>query len=124
MFVASLGAATMMATEFVPAEDRGEFLVIVELPPGTSFDQSVTTVSGVERSLLEIPEVTQVFSTVGVNGQTRGIEPAGAHDEEGSAGAKHRGNQGTGRMILADIPFVDGKVADPEFMQGAPDAPY
>src|SRR5688572_15094229 len=45
VFVASLSAATVMSTEFVPAEDRGEFLVIVELPPGTSFDQSVSTVA-------------------------------------------------------------------------------
>ena len=101
----------MMATEFVPAEDRGEFLVIVELPPGTSFDQSVTTVSGVERSLLEIPEVTQVFSTVGVNGQTR------ASSLRVRTTKKDQRERGIGeikeqvRAILADIPFVDGKVA-------------
>ena len=113
VFVASLGAATMMATEFVPAEDRGEFLVIVELPPGTSFDQSVTTVSGVERSLLEIPEVTQVFSTVGVNGQTR------ASSLRVRTTKKDQRERGIGeikeqvRTILADIPFVDGKVGRP-----------
>ena len=123
VFVASLGAATMMATEFVPAEDRGEFLVIVELPPGTSFDQSVTTVSGVERSLLEIPEVTQVFSTVGVNGQTRAsslrVRTTKKDQRERSIGDIKE----QVRAILADIPFVDGKVADPEFMQGAPYEP-
>ena len=44
VFVASLSATTVMGTEFVPVEDRGEFQVIVELPPGTSFDESVATV--------------------------------------------------------------------------------
>ena len=64
-------ATTVMGTEFVPAEDRGEFQVIVELPPGTSFDESVATIARSKRELLAIPEVTPGFSTVGVNGQVR-----------------------------------------------------
>src|SRR5687768_6790807 len=71
VFVASLASATLMGTEFVPAEDRGEFQVIVELPPGTSFEESVATVARVEKDIQSIPEVTQVFSTVGVGGQVR-----------------------------------------------------
>jgi hydrophobe/amphiphile efflux-1 (HAE1) family protein len=123
VFVASLSAATVMGTEFVPAEDRGEFLVIVELPPGTSFDQSVVTVAGIERSLLDVPEVTQVFSTVGVNGQAR------ASSLRVRTTKKDQRERGIGaikeqvRAMLASIPFVDGKVADPEFMQGAPYEP-
>src|SRR5688500_1925264 len=71
VFAVSLSATTVMGTEFVPVEDRGEFQVIVELPPGTSFEESVATTARVERAILAIPEVIQVFNTVGVNGQVR-----------------------------------------------------
>jgi len=123
VFVASLSAATVMGTEFVPVEDRGEFQVIVELPPGTSFDESVATVGRVERDILAIPEVTQVFSTVGVGGQVR------ASNLRVRTTKKDQRERGIGeikeqvRTMLADVPFVDGKVADPEFMQGAPYEP-
>lgn len=68
VFLASLSTLLVIGTEFVPAEDRGQFEVIAELPPGTSFEQSVVMVGALERQMLAIPEVRQVFSTVGVNG--------------------------------------------------------
>src|SRR5262245_40032211 len=49
VFFMSLGSAAFMGTEFVPAEDRGEFQVIVDLPPGTSFDESVSAVAKIEQ---------------------------------------------------------------------------
>ena len=123
VFVASLAAASVMGTEFVPVEDRGEFQAIVELPPGTSFDESVATVAGIERDILAIPEVTQVFTTVGVSGQVRAstlrVRTTKKDQRERDIGAI----KAQVRAILADVPFVDGKVADPEFMQGVPYEP-
>ncbi len=68
IFFASLGTLGVIGTEFVPQEDRGEFEVITELPAGTSFEESVQLVSAIERQVKGIPEVRQIFSTVGVNG--------------------------------------------------------
>ena len=45
----------MIGTEFVPAEDRGQFEVIAELPPGTSFEQSEVMVGTLEQKLLSFP---------------------------------------------------------------------
>jgi HAE1 family hydrophobic/amphiphilic exporter-1 len=123
VFVVSLSATTVMGTEFVPAEDRGEFQAIVELPPGTSFEESVATTARVERGILAIPEVTQVFSTVGVNGQARA---SNLRVKTTKKDTRERGIdeiKAQVRDMLAGIPFVDGKVADPEFMQGAPYEP-
>jgi HAE1 family hydrophobic/amphiphilic exporter-1 len=123
IFAVSLAATTIMGTEFVPAEDRGEFQVVVELPPGTSFDESVATVARVEQRIRAMPEVIQVFSTVGVNGQVR------ASTIRVKTTKKDRRERGIGdikadvRTMLAAMPFVDGKVGDPEFMQGAPYEP-
>jgi HAE1 family hydrophobic/amphiphilic exporter-1 len=123
VFVVSLSATAVMGTEFVPAEDRGEFQVIVELPPGTSFEESVATSAGIEQKILAIPEVLQVFNTVGVNGQVRA---ANLRVKTTKKEVRERGIdeiKAQVRAMLADIPFVDGKVADPEFMQGAPYEP-
>ena len=123
IFVASLSTISVMGTEFVPAEDRGEFDVIVDLPPGTSFDESVAGVSRIEKDLQSIPEVTQVFSTVGVGGQVR------SSTIRVKTTKKDQRTRGIGaiksevRTKLAAMPFVDGKVADPELMQGTPYEP-
>jgi HAE1 family hydrophobic/amphiphilic exporter-1 len=123
VFVVSLGTLAVIGTEFVPVEDRGEFQVIVDLPPGTSFEQSVATVATIERDLQQIPEVRQIFTTVGVNGQVR------SSNLRVKTSKKHERARGIGaikeevRARLAAMPFVDGKVADPEFMQGAPYEP-
>jgi HAE1 family hydrophobic/amphiphilic exporter-1 len=71
VFVASLSTLSLIGTEFVPNEDRGEFVVMVDLPPGMAFDETVKSVAEVERALLDTPEVRQVFTTVGTGGQMR-----------------------------------------------------
>jgi hydrophobe/amphiphile efflux-1 (HAE1) family protein len=123
VFVGSLATTTVMSTEFVPVEDRGEFQVIVELPPGTSFEESVTTVGRIEKGVLAIPEVRQVFSTVGADGQVRmsTLRVRTTKKTERTRGIGEIKQEV--RTLVAGIPFVDGKVADPEFMQGAPYEP-
>jgi outer membrane protein TolC len=67
--------------------------------------------------------VTQVFSTVGVNGQVRA---SNLRVKTTKKEVRERGIdeiKAQVRAMLAEIPFVDGKVADPEFMQGAPYEP-
>jgi HAE1 family hydrophobic/amphiphilic exporter-1 len=68
VFVASLSTLTVIGTEFVPAEDRGEFVVNIEAPPGTAFEQTVAHVVEVEKVVKSMPEVRQIFSTVGFEG--------------------------------------------------------
>ena len=50
VFAASLSTLSLIGTEFVPNEDRGEFVVMVDLPPGLAFDETVKSVSEVERA--------------------------------------------------------------------------
>lgn len=123
VFVLSLGTAGLMGTEFVPAEDRGEFQVIVDLPPGTSFDESVIAVAKIEQDIKAIPEVRQVFSTVGLNGEVRSsnIRVRTTKKDQRERGLAEI--KAELRTKLASMPFVDAKVADPEFMQGAPYEP-
>ena len=123
VFVASMSSVTIMGTEFVPAEDRGEFQIIVELPPGTSFEESVATVARVEQGVRRIPEVTQVFTTVGTDGQVRASNLRVKLTKKEVRARAIGDIKDQVRAMLADMAFVDGKVADPEFMQGAPYEP-
>ena len=120
IFLASLSTLTVMGTEFVPVEDRGQYEINVELPPGTSFEQGVEMVASVEQRLQEIPELRQVFATVGVNGDPlkanlRLRTTPKAERERGLIAIKE-----DTRHRLSAIPLVKAVVTDPEFMQGAP----
>ncbi len=123
VFLGSLGTLRIIDTEFVPIEDRGEFQVIVDLPPGTSFDESVRRVAGIEQAMRDIPEVRQVFSTVGTDGQVRSsllrIRTTRKQERTRTLGDI----KADARARLASMDFVDAKVADPEFMQGTPYQP-
>jgi outer membrane protein TolC len=94
--------------------------VIAELQPGTSFEQSVEVVGELEAQIESIPEVRQVFSIVGLNG-----DPLKANLKV-KTGAKHERERGLqaikadARQRLAEVRLTKSIVADPEFMQGAP----
>jgi len=120
VFAASLSTLSVIGTEFVPAEDRGEFVVNIEAPPGTAFEQTVAHVVEVEKVVKSMPEVRQIFSTVGFEGS-----PLKASLRV-KAGKKHERQRSLEQMKedmrsrLKQIPLLKMTVADPEFMQGSP----
>ncbi len=120
IFFGSLSTLGFIGTEFVPAEDRGQFEVNAELPPGTSFEQSVEMVAALEKQVQGIPEVRQIFSTVGVNGDPL---RANLRIKATPKGDRDRGIlelKTDTRQRVAAVPLVKSVVTDPEFMQGAP----
>ncbi|MEO8678026.1 MAG: efflux RND transporter permease subunit [Vicinamibacterales bacterium] len=120
VFFASMSTLTVIGTEFVPVEDRGEFVVNVEVPPGTSFERTVEYVAEVEQTVKAMPEVRQIFSTVGVEGNPL---KAALREKAGKKNERERGLlalKDDMRSRLKAIPMLKMTVADPEFMQGAP----
>jgi hydrophobe/amphiphile efflux-1 (HAE1) family protein len=120
VFFVSMSTLSIIGTEFVPQEDRGEFAVNVEVPAGTAFEQTVAYVADVEKVVQQLPEVRQIFSTVGFEGS-----PLKASLRV-KAGKKHERDRSIFdikadmRERLKQIPLLKMTVADPEFMQGAP----
>lgn len=120
VFFASMSTLSIIGTEFVPQEDRGEFAVNIEVPAGTAFEQTVAHVEEVENVVKGMPEVRQIFSTVGFEGS-----PLKASLRV-KAGKKHERERGLAEMKedirrrLKGMPLLKMTVADPEFMQGAP----
>jgi HAE1 family hydrophobic/amphiphilic exporter-1 len=52
--------------EFVPMEDKGEFLADFRMPPGTSMDTTYAQTIRMESLVLGIPGVERVYSVVGI----------------------------------------------------------
>src|SRR5690606_19329161 len=120
VFFGSLSTLGVIGTEFVPVEDRGEFVVNVEAPPGTSFEQNEAYVAQVEQVVQGLPELRQIFTTVGVEGEPL---QSNIRVKTSKKYERDRGLQAIKadvRERLAAIPLLDITVADPEFIQGAP----
>ena len=120
VFFASMSTLSMIGTEFVPQEDRGEFAVNVEVPAGTAFEQTVAYAEQVEQVVKQLPEVRQIFSTVGFEGSplkaSLRVKAGKKHERERTLAALKQDIRGR----LQQIPLLKMTVADPEFMQGAP----
>ena len=65
LIASALGSLRFIGTEFMPRLDEGSVLVQVLRLPSISLSRSVDIGLEVERTLLEVPEVTGVVSTLG-----------------------------------------------------------
>ncbi|MSP61322.1 MAG: efflux RND transporter permease subunit [Myxococcales bacterium] len=59
----------LMGNEFVSAEDRGQFVVDLELPAGTSLAETDRTSAKAEKGLLKNREVKLVYAVIGLDGE-------------------------------------------------------
>jgi HAE1 family hydrophobic/amphiphilic exporter-1 len=69
LFVGLLGVTyyvyNRVPTAFIPEEDAGYFITIVQAPPGASLEYTTNVVKDAEKILLATPEVETVFSLLG-----------------------------------------------------------
>ncbi|HSL20875.1 MAG TPA: efflux RND transporter permease subunit [Vicinamibacterales bacterium] len=120
IFLSSVSTVFIIGTEFMPDEDRGEFNVMVDLSPGVSFDETVKQVGEIEKRLLGVPEIRQVFTIVGLTGETRRSQIRVETTPKGERTRTLEEIRNSLRVSFADIPFADIRVSDPEFIQGTP----
>lgn len=71
------GIFRSMPTAFVPDEDQGYFIVLIQAPEGSSLDYTTKVMRTVEKDLHSVPQVSAVFSVTGFSftgsGPNRGI---------------------------------------------------
>ena len=69
IFLVGIGLTLLLyrviPTAFVPTEDQGYFIILVQGPEGSSFNQTVETVKAAEEVMKNIPEITNVFAVAG-----------------------------------------------------------
>lgn len=85
-FIISLGLGAILPKDFIPVEDISRSTVSIELPPGSTLEQTDEAVRQVTEVLLARDEVQSVYSSVG--SATFSFGPGGG----GSAGEVRRAN--------------------------------
>jgi HAE1 family hydrophobic/amphiphilic exporter-1 len=63
--VGAFAFAAKLGFEFIPPEDRGQFIVNVELPTGTALADTAQTTFALANETRKVPGVLSTFSTVG-----------------------------------------------------------
>ncbi|MET0282767.1 MAG: efflux RND transporter permease subunit [Steroidobacteraceae bacterium] len=97
--VGSLALIPLVPAELLPGSDRGFTSVSVELPPGSSLEQTLAVAEDAREQVTRVDGVSQVLLTVGVAGEAEGDESVG-EVRRGSllitlAPRRHRGRQGS-----------------------------
>ncbi|WP_082660094.1 efflux RND transporter permease subunit [Aureimonas sp. AU40] len=67
LFALSVGAATGLPTEFLPAEDNGRLQLSIELPPGSTLAETRAAASEITQAVGALEDVAHVFIEGGVN---------------------------------------------------------
>ena len=65
LFFASLALVPLIPATFIPASDLGRSNLNLELPPGTRLEQTLAVAERARGLLADIPELKQVYTTVG-----------------------------------------------------------
>jgi HAE1 family hydrophobic/amphiphilic exporter-1 len=102
--------------DFVTAEDRSEFNVWLKLPLGSTLQQTARASERVEATLLESPEITATFATVGTSIPKQVnqalIYVKLVHKGERAIGQKELMAQVRGRIDALGLPLSDFTVED------------
>jgi multidrug efflux pump subunit AcrB len=64
-FVGSLSLIPLLPTGFIPPDDNSQTQVYLELPPGSSLEQSIKTAEAARLMLSSIKEIQRVYTTIG-----------------------------------------------------------
>jgi hydrophobe/amphiphile efflux-1 (HAE1) family protein len=83
-FACSLALVLLLPTSFLSASDRSQTQLAVELAPGSTLDETHRTVDDILAITRTIPEISHVFTSIGVGGgfggMSRGGGPSGPAD--------------------------------------------
>ena len=64
-FIFSIFLATRLPGEFIPVEDQSRSSLTIQLPPGTTLDETDAAVQRINTALMKRPEVESVYSSIG-----------------------------------------------------------
>lgn len=118
--------AKLTGQEFVNAEDRGQFVVEVELPAGTSLSETAELSKSVEEKMLQNPDFKVVFATIGDSDQVNKVKwrvvttiktdrTATLEDLKQAARKATEGLRNS-RVSVTDPPFVEGAATEAPIM--------
>lgn len=79
-FVVSLALLPLLPTGFIPAQDNAQTRVTLELPPGSTLEQTAALTRQASSILQNIPDVEHVFANVGTATSGGGMDASASAD--------------------------------------------
>ena len=112
--------AKLMGNEFVNAEDRGQFVMEMELPAGTTLEETSRLSRLAEQKLLENKNIVTVLATLGPDGDTNKVKwRIVAKGKNERPGVSLEALKDVGRAAAAIVPGSKVSITDPPFVEGA-----
>jgi HAE1 family hydrophobic/amphiphilic exporter-1 len=109
----------LVGSEFVNAEDRGQFIMEAELPAGTSLDETMRWAGVVDQKLLKHPQFKTIFTTIGPNQEINKIKWRIVATSKTARHETLADLKEAGRVAAAALPNAKLAIADPPFVEGA-----
>ncbi|MFL6774995.1 MAG: efflux RND transporter permease subunit [Sphingomicrobium sp.] len=78
LIAATVGLFAITPTGFIPAQDQGYFLTVIQLPPGSSLDRTDAVMRKVAARILPIPGVKGSVMLAGFDGASQTLAPNAA----------------------------------------------
>ncbi|ABE43966.1 efflux RND transporter permease subunit [Polaromonas sp. JS666] len=109
IYAAIIGAIAVvflrLPTSFLPNEDQGTLLVNVQLPPGATYERTLSVMQNVEEFILKQPEVQSMVGVLGFSfsgqGQNAALAFVTLKDWKERAGEQHSAGAVAGRAFGA-----------------------
>ena len=126
LIVATIGMFSITPTGFIPAQDQGYFLTVIQLPPGSSLDRTDAVMRKVAARILPIPGVKGSVMLAGFDGasQTQAPNAAAAYvplksfEERKKLGVTLAGIMAEAQKRTADINEARLIIVPPPLIQG------
>jgi multidrug efflux pump subunit AcrB len=124
-FVGSIALVPLLPTGFVPAADRGQTQITLELPPGSTLAETRAVAELARLAAMSEPEVKSVFSSIGGGSSGDAFAPGAAAEARRAVltlSTSHRDQRSTSMAdIEAQLRRKLGDLAGARFTVGPPD---
>ena len=113
-------------TGFIPAQDQGYFLAVIQLPPGSSVERTDAVMRKVAARILPIPGIKGAVMLAGFDGPSQTLAPNSAaayfplksFEEREKLGVSVADIMGEARKATADINEARLLIVPPPLIQG------
>jgi multidrug efflux pump subunit AcrB len=124
-FIGSIALVPLLPTGFVPAADRGQTQITLELPPGSSLAETRAVAELARLAAMTDPEVKSVFSSIGGGSSGDAFAPGAAAEARRAVltlTTSHRDQRSTSMAAIeAQLRRKLSDVAGARFTVGPPD---
>ena len=118
----SLVAAKNLGSEFISVEDHAQMIADLKLPDSASLELSAQRANEAEALLRKIPEVSDVYSIVGVNGEVNKVKMRALLTPKQSRKKNILQLKDEARAALAGaLPATQVAISDPPTIEGLGD---